>query len=83
MQYIGESERSLQDRFSEHKSYAINQKVSKATAESFSQKGHKVSDMRVSILEKIFSLDTAVRKEREKYYIMKMNTKNEGLNRVT
>ena len=72
-----------QDCFSEHKSYAINQKVNKATGEHFNLKGHKVSDMRVSILEKIFSSDAAVRKEREKYFIMKMNTKYKGLNRIT
>jgi len=83
MQYIGESERSLQDRFSEHKSYAMNQKVNKATGQHFSEKGHKVSDMRVTILEKVFSLDAAVRKEREKYFITKMNTKYKGMNRIT
>ena len=79
MQYIGESERSLQERFSEHKSYAVN----KATGEHFNQRGHKVSDMRVSIIEKIFSSDAAVRKEREKYFIMKMNTKYKGLTKVS
>ena len=74
---------SLQDRFSEHRSYAMNQKVNKATGEHFSQKGHRVSDMRVSIIEKIFSSDAAVRKEREKYFITKMNTKYRGMNRIT
>ena len=83
MQYIGESERSLQERFSEHKSYAVNKKVNKATGEHFNQKGHKVSDMRVSIIEKTFSSDAAVRKEREKYFIMKIYTKYKGLNRIT
>ena len=83
MQYIGESERSLQDRFSEHKSYAMNQKVNKATGQHFSEKGHKASDMRVTILEKVFSLDAAVRKERERYFITKMNTKYKGMNRIT
>ena len=43
MQYVGERERSLQDRFSEHKRHTMNRKVNKATGEHFSQKGHKVS----------------------------------------
>ena len=83
VQYIGESERKLQERFSEHKGYALNAKLSKATGEHYSQKGHKISDMQVTILEKIFSTDPAFRKEREKYYIMKMNSKYKGLNRIT
>ena len=83
MQYIGESERSLQERFSEHRGYVNNGHVSKATGEHFSQKGHTLSDMRVTVLEKIFSTDPAVRKEREKLFIKEMNTKYKGMNRKT
>ena len=61
----------------------MNQKINKATGQHFNQKGHKVSDMRVSILEKIFSSDAGVRKEREKYFISKMNTKYKGMNKVS
>ena len=82
-QYIGESERTLQDRFSEHKGYAINNKVNKTTGEHFGQKGHRVSDMKVTIIEKIYSSDPAVRKEREKFFIQKMNTRYKGLNKIT
>ena len=83
VQYIGETERSLQDRFSEHKGYASNRKTNKTTGEHYSQKGHQVSDMRVTIIEKIFSSDPAIRKEREKYFIGRMNTKHKGLNKIT
>ena len=38
LQYIGESERSLKDRFSEHKGYVVNNKLTKATGEHFNQK---------------------------------------------
>ena len=57
--------------------------MKKATGEHFNIKGHKVSDMKISILEKIFSTDPAVRKEREKFFINKMNTKYKGLNKIT
>ena len=60
----------------------MSNKVNKTTGEHFSTRGHKVSDMRVTIIEKIFSQDTAIRKEREKFYIMKLNTKYKGLNRL-
>ena len=83
MQYIGESERSLQDHFSEHRSYDMNQKVNKATGQHFSEKDHKVSDTRLTIIEIFFSSDVAVRKEREKNFITKMNTNYIGMNRIT
>ena len=71
LQYIGESERTLKDRFSEHKGYVVNRMMKKATGEHFNSKGHKVSDMKISILEKIFSPDPVffvhfVDEEREK-----------------
>ena len=53
---------------------------SKREGQHFNLKGHKVSDMRVRIIEKIFSQGAAIRKEREKFYIMKINTKYKGLN---
>ena len=80
---IGESDCTLQERFSEHKGYAQNSKTMKSTGQHFSQQGHRVADMRVTIIEKIFNPDEAFRKEREKYYIMKMNTKYKGLNKIT
>ena len=83
IQYIGESECTLQERFSEHKGYAQNCNTKKSTGAHFSQQGHRVSDMKVTIIEKNFSSDQAIRKEREKFYIMKMNTKYKGLNKIT
>ena len=83
LQYIGESERTLKERFSEHKGYVLNNKLNKGTGEHYNMKGHKVSDMRVTIIEKMFSSDPAVRKEREKLLINKMNTKYKGLNKIT
>ena len=83
IQYIGEIERTLRERFSEHKGYVVNNKLTKATGEHFNSKGHKASDMRVTVLEKNFTLDPVVRKEREKYYISKMNTRYKGLNKIT
>ena len=80
MQYIGESERSLQQRFSEHKGYAINKHLTKATGAHFNLPGHSASDMKVTNLEKIHSTDPLVRKEREELFIRKFNTKYKGMN---
>ena len=81
MQYIGETERSLQERFSEHKQYVTTRQTSKATGLHFNLPGHSVSDMKVTILEKVHSQDPLVRKEREELYIRKFNTKYKGLNK--
>ena len=67
VQYIGESELSLQQHFSEHKGYAMNSHLNKATGEHFNLKGHKVYDMRVIIVVKVFSQNPGVRKERESH----------------
>ena len=80
-QYVGQSERSLQDRFSEHRGYVTSRNMSKATGKHFSQNGHQISDMKVTIIEKVFSPHEAVRLEREKHFIKQMNTKYKGLNR--
>ena len=82
-QYVGESERTLQDRFSEHKGYVTNSILSKATGNHFNQQGHKISDMKITITEKVHCKDPQFRKQREKMYINKMNTKYKGMNRKT
>ena len=83
MQYIGETDRSLQDRFSEHKGYVANHRLHKATGHHFNLPGHKISDMEVSIVEKIFNTDGQFRKTREKLMIRNFNTKYRGMNRKT
>ena len=45
VQYIGETHRTLQDRFSEHLGYVRNSHINKVTGEHFNSKGHKQSDM--------------------------------------
>ena len=75
------TERSLQERFSEHKNYVISKLTTKATGFHFNLPGHSVSDMKVTILEKVHSLDPLMRKEREDLYIRKFNTKYKGLNK--
>ena len=64
--YIGESERRLKDRISDHIGYIKNRKIETPTGEHFSQKGHSLSDLQVIILENITSQDPLYRKERER-----------------
>ena len=80
-QYIGESERSLKERFLEHKGYVSNNMLSKATGAHFNQKGHKISDMEISVVENFFNNDAQFRKQREKMFINRFNSKYKGMNR--
>ena len=80
-QYIGETDRCLKERFSEHKGYVNNNMLTKATGAHFNQAGHRISDMEITVIEKIFNPDPQFRKQREKMFINKFNTKYKGINR--
>ena len=82
-QYVGETSRSLQERFSEHLGYVKNKHLNKVTGEHFNLKGHNHSDMKISIMEKLHSNSDQYRKQREKMFITKFNTKYKGMNRKT
>lgn len=80
-QYIGQSERTLQKRFSEHRDYVKHEKVEQATGWHFNKKGHGLHHMRVTILEKVHSSDEFIRLERESMFIKQFNTKYKGINK--
>ena len=80
VQYIGETQRSLQERIAEHRGYIVNHHRAKATGEHFNLPGHQLSDMRVTVVEKVRN-NTAYRKQREQMWIQHFNTKYKGLNK--
>ena len=80
-QYLGSTEQDFRTRMSQHRGYVNNQKLEKATGYHFNQKNHQISDMKMSIVEKIHKKDRFYLLEREKYFIRKFNTKYLGTNR--
>ena len=82
-QYIGESDITVQKRFSEHRGYVVNKHHKKATGYHFNLPGHSVSDMQISVVEKVFNPNEQFRRQREKMFIEEFNTKYKGLNRQT
>ena len=80
--YIGETERMFKDRIYEHLGYVRNCDMDKITGEHFNKNGHKISDMKFSILEKVKKNDVHYRKERESQLINKFNTYNAGMNKM-
>ena len=81
-QYIGQTHKSLKERFNQHRGYVRNSKLEKATGMHFNLPGHSSSDMKV-IVEKVHNRDDFFRKRRESIYIQKFNTKHKGINRIT
>ena len=79
--YIGESEREFHERISEHRGYIFRNDSRYATGEHFNRPGHSLSNMKVSIIEKVKSFYPLYRKEREKYFIRKFNSYHKGMNR--
>ena len=63
----------FKDRVYEHLEYVRNGKTEKIT-------GHKLSDMKFTILEKVKKNNIHYRKEREKHLISKFNTYYAGMN---
>ena len=53
----------------------------KATGEHFNRPGHKISDMIMTIIEKVHSNDPMVLSVREEHWIKRGNTKYRGINR--
>ena len=80
MKYIGETERTLAERLEEHRGYINQNKLNKSTGNHLNSRGHSISNLNISILEKVKSNETLYRKEREKYLIRKFNTHYNGLN---
>ena len=72
--YVGETGCLLQFRLAEHCGYISNRVESQPTGAHFNQPGHSLANMKVTILEQVRKHDEDYRKERESYFIRKINT---------
>ena len=79
--YVGETERRLKDRLADHRGYVTSKVVTQPTGAHFNLPGHSEANLRVTILEEVKKKCSLYRKEREKFYIKKLNTVYEGLNK--
>ena len=79
--YVGETERRLKDRLADHRGYVTSKVVTQPTGAHFNLPGHSEANLRVTILEEVKKKCSLYRKEREKFYIKKLNTVHEGLNK--
>ena len=79
-QYIGETQETLELRFSQHLGYVHRNEQDKATGKHFNLPGHSSADMEVIALQKIHQSDAFYRKEREHHHIQNFNLVRKGLN---
>ena len=82
MIYIGETERTICERFSDHRGYIKQKILSQPTGSHFNMPGHTLSDMKVTVVEKVKKTDKIYRKERERYFIRYFNAFYDGMNRA-
>ena len=80
-QYIGETKKTLEDRFNQHLGYVDHRDFRQATGRHFNLPGHQKSHMSITVLESINTDDQAYRKRRESEYIQQFNLKYKGMNR--
>ena len=78
-QYIGQTSKSLRERFSQHIGYV--DKNIEATGKHFNLPGHDKSDMKATVVEKIHSKEVWVREEIESIHIRKANSFYKGINK--
>ena len=78
-QYIGQTKKTLEDRFKQHLGYVANN--TQATGTHFNLPAHNISDMTISVLEKVNRIDKALREQRESHFIEQFNLKYKGMNK--
>ena len=79
--YIGFTVCQLKHRLADHKGYITNQVTNRATGAHWNLPGHSLAHLKVIILEQIRKNDEEYCREREKYFIRKFDTHNNGINR--
>jgi len=86
-QYCGKTESEFRTRMYQHRVSVTGTDgktmpdLNKAIGAHYNGPGHKVSDMSVTILEKVYSKDPMVLAVREQHWINLFNTKYRGVNR--
>ena len=79
--YVGETKRHFRKRLAEHRSYIQNKHLEQATGAHFNLPGHSVANMKMTIIEQVKTQSDSYRKEREEFYIRKLDTFNNGMNK--
>ena len=80
-QYIGGTGRQMKFQIGDHRGFIQNQVTSKAKWAHWSQPGHRLADMKFTVLEQPKYNDMNYREERETFFIKKFDTFYNGINK--
>ena len=79
LQYLGKTDGQLTKRFGKHRR-DVEKKEDCSIGRHFNLPGHSVSDMRITIVEKVHNKDPFFLRNREKHFIQMFKTRLKGLN---
>ena len=68
-QYIGQTGDTLRKRFDKHRNSVEKKDNTKAIGQHYNQPGHSLSDMTVTVVEKVYNQNEFFRRRRETFYI--------------
>ena len=77
--YIGQSQRELKKRFSEHKT-SVRTNAKNVVGQHFNEPGHSIFNMEVAALEKVFDRGKQIIEKRESMWIETLEAEFKGLN---
>ena len=80
--YVGQSKRPLKFCLGQHRDYVTNKVLNQPTGAHFNLPGHSLANLNITILEQAKRNNEQYRKERESYFIRKLNTFYKGMNRT-
>ena len=74
--YIGKTKDWVKDCFAAYRS-DVNTQKNKSLSIHFNLPGHKVNDMKVTVIEKVYNKNPLFLREREKIYMINYNTRHQ------
>ena len=77
--YVGQSQRELKQRFSEHKT-SVRTKAKKVVGLHFNEPGHSLHNMEIAVIEKVFDRGRPTIEKRESMWIEILEAEFKGLN---
>ena len=77
--YIGQTQRELKQRFSEHKT-SVRTHAKKVVGQHFNEPGHSIFNMEVAAIEKVFDRGRMIIEKRENMWIEFLEAEYKGLN---
>ena len=78
--YVGQTQRQLGERFSEHKT-SVRTKAHNVVGQHFCGPGHSLENMHIMAIEKVFTRGTKFIEKRESLWIEKLEAEFKGLNK--